>query len=424
MSQATVPFLHPLVGCVRAVSRALDRVTDVHPGYLPTADKADLLEELSTQIARLEGLRLALLAVADDVAERDGARSAGLWTAHCSRLDPREGRRLQRLAEALDGRYAAVEASLRGGTISRAQAEVIVHALESLPSGVGSQVRECAERRLVSDAAEFTPGELRVIGRRVLEVVAPEVADDQERRALERDERRARRRMSIMTRDLGDGMSRAVVDLPTLSMHLWLTQLHAFASPRRDHLGAVNGVELPRTDPESGERIGHPQRLAQAFCTMLERMPKGVLPAHGGDATTLLVTIDHDDLVRGVGAARLSTGGRLSIGETRRLACNAGIIPVVLGGPSQPLDVGRKRRFYQPGQRKAMAVRDRECRAAGCDIPAAWCEAHHLKPWAEDGKTDLADGLLLCGFHHHRAHDRRYDLTRLASGDVRFHRRR
>ena len=157
---------------------------------------------------------------------------------------------------------------------------------------------------------------------------------------------------------------------------------------------------------------------------MLERMPAGVLPAHGGDATTLLVTIDQADLAAGVGAARLSTGGRLSVGETRRLACNGGILPVVLGGASQPLDLGRKRRFFQPAQRKAMAVRDRECRAAGCDVPAAWCEAHHLRPWSAQGRSDLADGILLCGFHHHRAHDRRYDQSRLPNGDVRFHRRR
>lgn len=422
MSQATVPLPHPLVGCVRAVAEALDRAGGVEPRYLPTDAKAEVLESLSRQIERLEGLRLAVLAAADDVAERDGARSAGEWLAHRTRLDGREGRRLQRLADALDERYAAVATALRSGAVSRAQSEVVVASLDALPGNVGVAARGLAERHMVRQSAEFTPGELRVLGRRVLEVIAPETADAIEERALAREERRARRRMRIVTFDLGDGMSRALVDLPTVSMDLWLTQLHAFASPRRDHLAEVAGV--PCADPQTGERIPYPQRLAQAFCTMLERMPRDVLPIHGSDATTLLVTIDQAALERGVGAARLSTGGRLSLGETRRLACNAGIIPVVLGGESQPLDVGRKRRYFQPAQRKAMAVRDRACRAAGCDVPAAWCEAHHLRPWATGGPTDLADGLLLCGFHHHRAHDGRYDQTRLSNGDVRFHRRR
>ncbi len=424
MSQDTAFLPHPLVRCVRAVSTELDGVAASDPTYLSADAKAEVLEGLSRQLARLEGLRLAVLASADDVAEDAGARSAGAWLAHRTRSDGRDGRRWQRLADAIDQRYAATGAALRDGAVAPAQVEVIVHALDALPADVGPVVRGRAEERLLADAAHFTPRELRVLGRRVLEVVAPEVADDQERRALEAEERRAHDRMRIVTRDLGNGMSRALVDLPTVSMDLWLTQLHAFASPRRDHLEAADIPDLERRDPETGTRIGYPQRLAQAFCTMLERMPQGVLPAQGGDATTLLVTIDQRWLEEGVGAARLSSGGRLSVGETRRLACNAGIIPMVLGGESQPLDVGRRRRLFGPAQRKAMVVRDRQCRAAGCDVPAAWCEAHHLKPWSAGGKTDLADGILLCGFHHHRAHDRRYDQSRLPGGDVRFNRRR
>ena len=108
----------------------------------------------------------------------------------------------------------------------------------------------------------------------------------------------------------------------------------------------------------------------------------------------------------------------------RRLACAARIIPVVLGGRSEVLDLGRSRRLFSPAQRKAMAVRDRRCRAEGCTVPAAWCEAHHAtNPWARGGSSDLADGVLLCSWHHHRAHDPRYDARRLPQGDYRFHRR-
>ena len=114
----------------------------------------------------------------------------------------------------------------------------------------------------------------------------------------------------------------------------------------------------------------------------------------------------------------------MSAAQARRLACTAQIIPVVLGGKSEVLNLGRSRRLFSSAQRKAMAIRDRRCRAENCEIPAAWCEAHHAeRPWASGGRTDLKDGVLLCPFHHHKAHDPAWTAARLPSGDVRFRRR-
>ncbi|PWN03448.1 HNH endonuclease, partial [Nocardioides silvaticus] len=56
-------------------------------------------------------------------------------------------------------------------------------------------------------------------------------------------------------------------------------------------------------------------------------------------------------------------------------------------------------------------------------IPAGWCEAHHLDPWANGGNTDLDRGVLLCSWHHHRAHDPTQTTEHLPNGDIRFHRR-
>jgi hypothetical protein len=147
------------------------------------------------------------------------------------------------------------------------------------------------------------------------------------------------------------------------------------------------------------------------------------LPLHGGDATTLMVTIDHDRLRDGLGTA-LVGDTPITAGEARRLACTANLLPAVLGGDSEILDLGRARRLFSPAQRKAMAIRDVTCRAEGCDIPAAWCEAHHATaPWTDGGHTDLADGLLLCSWHHHRAHDHRYRVERTGDRRLTFHRR-
>ena len=424
MSQAAVPLQHPYQRCVVSVAAAVDAVADANAVFLTTAAKAEVLTGLSRELARLEGLRLAVLAAAGEVAEEAAARSAGAWLAVEARLERQEGRRLQRMAEALDQRYAAVAEALVAGHVSRPQAEAIIAALDGLPKEIDRDLRARAEAHLLELAAEFGPRGLRVLGRRILDTIAPDVAEEHERRLLERAERRAQGHTRVTRRDLGDGVTRITADLPTLHADLLYTQLHAYASPRRDHLEEKNPGVFERRDPDTGERISYPGLLGQAFCTLLERLPKAAVPTQGGDAATLVVTIDQDKLKHDLGVAGLSTGNAISIAEARRLACQAGMLPMVLDGKSQPLDVGRKKRFHTPAMRKALAVRDRTCRVAGCDMPAAWCEAHHLISWAEaNGPTNVDDAVLLCAYHHHRAHDKRYDMTRLSNGDFRFHRR-
>jgi hypothetical protein len=137
-----------------------------------------------------------------------------------------------------------------------------------------------------------------------------------------------------------------------------------------------------------------------------------------------MVLLDLDRLRDGTGYGETSTGDRLTAEQARRLACQANIIPGVLGSKGEVLDLGRASRLFKAPQRNAMAVRDKECTAQGCTIPAAWCEAHHFKkPWSQGGKTNLADGKLLCPFHHHRAHDPGWETHHHPNGSTSFHRR-
>ena len=126
----------------------------------------------------------------------------------------------------------------------------------------------------------------------------------------------------------------------------------------------------------------------------------------------------------GVGTAELlGTGDTITAAEARRLACNASILPAVLDNKSHVLDLGRSQRLFTKAQRIALRLRDETCRAEGCSIPGTWTEAHHLVPWSQGGKTDLADAVSLCNFHHHRIHDPRFGYELLSNGDVRFARR-
>jgi hypothetical protein len=84
----------------------------------------------------------------------------------------------------------------------------------------------------------------------------------------------------------------------------------------------------------------------------------------------------------------------------------------------------RARRLHTTAQRQALSVACDTCAVAGCDRPFAWCEIHHANAWSRGGDTDLDNGIPLCGFHHNRAHEGRWDLRRHSRGEWRFHRRR
>jgi hypothetical protein len=94
--------------------------------------------------------------------------------------------------------------------------------------------------------------------------------------------------------------------------------------------------------------------------------------------------------------------------------CVAGISPILMDSSGTILDVGREQRLHTAKQRVAMAVRDGGCRIAGCDCPPSMTEAHHINEWAaHEGRTDLADGILMCPFHHTYVHTKKYRVARI-----------
>lgn len=430
---------HPVLRAVQRLDAVLTDVVDASPAYLRTEEKAEALRALAVVESRLVELRLRVLAVADDVAADAGAKGPGQWFAHAAHVRRKDAIADHRLATALDRRWTVLADALRAGHASIAQADVVARALDRLPTSgdlaVPDEVLQLAEKTLVAHCADFGPRELARLGARVLDVVAPEIAEAVEARRLAELEAGADERSRLSLRRQGDGTTRISGLLPDHTATRLAAYLEAFANPRKQD-GPVAATE-GQTDPVS--LLPYPRQLANALRDFLEAVDPQRLPVHGGDATTVIVNVSLDSLRDALGAADLyggklagvaasgaegGGGERISASEARRLACGAGIIPTVLGGASVPLDLGRTRRLFSPAQRKAMLVRDRECRAEGCDVPGAWCQAHHWDPWSTGGRTDLADGVLLCGHHHRRAHDSRHRAERLANGDVRFHRRR
>jgi len=125
-------------------------------------------------------------------------------------------------------------------------------------------------------------------------------------------------------------------------------------------------------------------------------------PSHGGDRPRIVVALAYDSLVTTAADSGLISGTLTGNGEgvpasvLRQLLCDADFLRVVLGGGSQPLDVGRTQRLVTPAIRAALEVRDGGCIFPGCDKSSAGCHAHHRQPWWAGGATALHNLVLLC----------------------------
>jgi hypothetical protein len=373
-----------------------------------------LLDTVTQLRARVDAVvcRVAVEADRRRLAERNGHRSTTTWWAHRSRLTRGEAGRLLGLGQRLDTDLLAPVASALGdGRLCTDQAGVIVRAVDGLPSDLDDAAMPAKVRDLLlGEAAHHDARALRILGKRALDVIDPEAGERHEQRLLEAEEARAAARARFTMVDDGHGQCHGRFSIPSYHGQLLRSHLLALADPRR------------RRSEESPRAIT-PDSMGQALMEYVERYPAAQLPTHGGATSSLTVTVDLDTLASGLGVASLSSGGRISAGEARRLACHAGLVPMVLGGASRPLDVGRSRRLFIPAQRRALDVRDGGCTAEGCGLPPQACHAHHDEPWAAGGPTDLAQGRLLCPRHHRLAHDRRYEMSAGSDRMVTFHRR-
>jgi hypothetical protein len=102
--------------------------------------------------------------------------------------------------------------------------------------------------------------------------------------------------------------------------------------------------------------------------------------------------------------------GPVTASTVRKIACDADIIPILLGSEGRILDIGRTTRIFPPHFRKALTARDQGCAFPNCTIPAPWCEAHHTTYWSHGGPTSTDNGTLLCTHHHHLIHKEQWQI--------------
>ena len=349
MTAITTPH-HQVAAATAQMRAAADSVVDASVWSMTAAEAASTLVELTRLEAQVVELRARVAAHADElqVGHDDGATSTANWLAHQTRLTRSTAGGVVHLGYNL-GTHDIVRDALAHGDLRPEQATVILRAIKELPGDLDPDLIIKAERHLVSAAAEHDAKTLRILGRRLLEVIAPDLADQHEADLLEKEEAKAAQACRLTMTDDGHGKVQGRFTLPTVQGAMLKKMLMAIAAPK--HVAATEGAGV--------ERRPGPERMGRAFCELIERISAKDLPKVGGTDATIVVTIDLDTLTGKLQRAGvLDTGEHISPREVRRLACTARIIPVVLNGKSEVLDVGRAKGLFTKAQLTALGIRD------------------------------------------------------------------
>ena len=405
------------VGVGDSVQRVSDCLEDVRAALSGLDDHgiAQALRDVEMLSRQAQSVMLEVVAETDarGIAAREGFGNTARLLAGMLRLSAAEARtrvehaglvgtRRAMTGQVLEPRAPATAAGLAAGQIGAGQLRVIAETLGALPASVPEPVREGVEADLARYACDFGPRQLRLLAGRMLANLdpdGPEPAAEPSPAAPVRGE--------LWLRDRRDGR---------LGLEGWLDPEHgAMVRSLIEQLAAPS----PASDDVPDARTGA-QRQADALIELCDRARAAEgFPTSGGEPAHLTVTIDWDALRTAVGAATLDHGQLLTAADARRLGCDCQIIPVVLGGESEPLDVGRAARTVPRGIRRALIARDGGCSFPGCNRPPQRCAAHHVRHWADGGPTSVGNCCLLCPMHHQQVHLQGWDIT-INGGRVEF----
>jgi Domain of unknown function (DUF222) len=313
-----------------------------------------------------------------------GYRRPGSAVADVLTVEPRQAAEITRAAsrvcprvdlqgQALPASLPATAVVFASGAASLGHVEVIGRLLDSgaarrLSPGVWAEIEE----QLASHADEYTPAELRAWGARLIELY------DQDGPDPDADDRPPVQVNELRLTPLRGG---------------GLKLVGRFEDPVR--AAAIRTVIDAKSAPLTGEdqrRTAERQAdaLAEVMRFVLDHGDK-VLPSAGGERPRLNVHLQLSDLQNRARAGCLDFGDTLHPTALRLLCCDAGVVPIVLDGAGQPLDVGQTRRTIPDGLRRAVVARDRGCAHPGCDRPPSWCQVHHVREVRHEALVDRVE---------------------------------
>jgi 5-methylcytosine-specific restriction protein A len=365
-----------------------------------------LCEGMVRQLDRVTVTTVAALERDGVLAER-GYRSSGQALSDLLGWERFESRRRVVAAEqvtertGLDGapvpaRLPATAAVFADGRASLRHVDAVARVLATAAAGrLSPEQWAGAEEQIAARTGEYTPSELQAWGTALVEALDQDGAEPDDRPSAQVNELHLTR--------LGTGGGRIKGRFDDAAMF--------------DAIAAVIDAKAKPLTGDDDRTAGQRQAeaLAEVCSHVLDHGPADLVPECGGHRPHVNVLIRLDDLQNRARAGCLDFGGTVSPEALRMLCCDATVVPIVMNGAGQPLDVGRATRTVPDGLRRAVAARDRGCAHPGCGRPPSWCECHHLIPWELGGETKLSNLAMLCRAHHRQIHSTEW-VVRIRDG--------
>lgn len=368
---------------------------------LDLASPLELLDELKRKVVALHQLQFRILEIVGALYQQGAAESLGYKDLvelfkHTVRWDPKVSRRKLAQAKALcpsvtpsgsrvEPVLPGVAAAMASGALSEDHVTVLTEAMAGLPAVVESHVVEYALQHEPHSAKTFCKDLAYRIDQDGPEPKEPEPV----------------RPRNMLRRRWQGG------------------RYQLFADVDAETGAKLDALIDPLAKPEPEDLRFAPEREGDAFCEMVDlALRADSHRIHGGERVQLTITVDYDKLRAGIGTARLDNGEHIPMNQVRKIACDSGVIPMVLGSRSQIHDVGRKTRTINAGLRRMLVTRDRGCAFPGCTRPPKHYEAHHVRHWSDGGETNLANLTLLCRRHHDLAHHSDWQIQMISGVPV------
>jgi hypothetical protein len=354
-----------------------------------------LVHRLRAQVESME-LHLVREVISRGIPAEVGAVNPRAYLMGALTMSPAEATITVKLAEALGGRLADTGEALAEGQICRDRARSIVDVITGLPDVASPEQQAEAEEILLERASELNARDLRGLRKVMEHYLDPD--------GVEPREEAARRKRSAHLRPNGDGTT----TLRWTDIDEQMARLQAALEPLSAPQPGLDG-EPDRRDAA----VRRADALADLVAMVLRH---GDLPTSRGARPHLIVTVTGQAFTAGKGLGITATGEHLSAAAVRRISCDADLTAIRLDANGVPLSMGRSRRTVSPQQWLALVVRDSGCVFPNCDRPAAWCDAHHVRHWADGGPSNLENLALLCSRHHDSVHHQGWDIEMAADG--------
>jgi hypothetical protein len=389
-------------------------------GELTTVSSEQLEREITELGGHINAATARWLALVGEFDRREawaewGCRSCTHWLSYRCGVSPAAAREQVRVARRV-AELPKLRAAFARGELCYSQVRAVTRV--ATPD---------TEADLLEIALHATASQLETIVRAYRGVLELELGDASDRH----------RRRFVRCEHDDDGALIIHARLPAEEGALVLTALEASrealrashgaprdggASAEATHIGdAGPGAEdeEEELDPEAVERFT-PSNADALVLMARTAIAHGPAEGAGGEHQVVVhvdaATLAHDD----DGACELEHGPGLAPETARRLGCDASVVRI-LERDGRPLSIGRKTRTLSPALKRALRSRDRTCRFPGCG-QRHFLHAHHIRHWAQGGRTDLSNLIQLCSHHHRLVHEGGYSVERRRGGRVRFRR--